>query len=241
MRFEPCISPGSAGRPIRRAGTTPRSCPGAGVAARPLCSNPAFRITTSLLFLLSLLPHALHGQTWGTPTESRRGFWLGAGLGQGYTDLRCGICGGDREAGGVSGYVRAGGTVTPRFLLGGELSVWRRGGEITEHLGALAGTALLYPNARHGWFLKLGLGYSRYRASQDDDALVSHVWSAQTGLGYEMRVNPGVSLVPYVTALITPQGNLNREDTRNGGYRAERVATDLNLLSIQFGVGITRH
>ena len=68
----------------------------------------------------------VHAQGFGSAAVSRQGFWYGGGLGRGYTDLACGICGGERENGGISGYLRAGGTLTRSFLLGGELDAWRR-------------------------------------------------------------------------------------------------------------------
>jgi hypothetical protein len=192
--------------------------------------------------LLVLLVNEAAAQGFGPVTASRQGLWLGGGIGHGWTRLSCGICGGERETGGYSGYLRAGGTVTPRFLLGGELDAWYRNGEeLTEHLEALSVTGYFYPSERHGWFVKLGAGVTQYRATEGDDALASRSFSLQAGGGYEMRVSPRLSVVPSVTLLATPNGNLNRESTEGGGFHADRVATDLKLFVIQFGVGITRH
>jgi hypothetical protein len=56
-----------------------------------------------------------------------------------------------------------------------------------------------------------------------------------------MRVNPRISLVPFINLLISAKGDLLREDTRNGGFTASRVADDLSQLALQVGFGITRH
>ena len=184
----------------------------------------------------------LEAQGFGSAAAARQGFWYGGGLGQGYTDLWCGICAGERENGGISGYARAGGTLTRSFLVGAELNFWRRStGEVSEHAEVLTATGYWYPKPQHGWFVKFGLGMSNYRANEGDDHLASRIFAAVAGTGYEMRVNPVISIVPFLTLTATPNGNLNRENTGDGGFSSERVATDLKVFQIQFGVGITRH
>jgi len=194
------------------------------------------------LVLLMIAP-AAQAQGFGPVSTARQGFWFGGGVGQGHTYMSCGICGGDRETGGMSGYFRAGGTVTPRLLVGGELDGWRRrSGEVGEYFASVAAVGYLYPSAAHGWFLRLGVGYGRYRAAEDDEALVTGLPVLQVGTGYEVRVNQVLSIVPFVSLLATPNGNLNREiSSSDGGFRADRVATDLNLYGVSFGIGITRH
>lgn len=193
--------------------------------------------------MLSLAPiTSVTAQGFGSAAASRQGFWVGGGLGQGYTDLWCGICAGERENGGLSGYVRAGGTLTRSFLLGGELTAWRRGqNDLTEHAEVLTLTGYWYPKPEHGWFVKFGLGATNYRASDGDDHLSARIFAGTAGTGYEMRVSPVLSIVPFLNLTATPNGNLNRENTGDGGFSAERVATDLKLFVIQFGIGITRH
>lgn len=209
--------------------------------------DPALsRIGTLLLCtaMWLLLATRVVAQGFGTAAQSRQGFWMGAGLGQGYTDLACGICGGERETGGLSGYLRAGGTVSEKLLIGGEFTAWRRSQEdLGELLGTLSASAWWYPKPQHGWYLKLGAGLARFRASEseDEEHLVSQNFALLVGSGYEMRVNPVLSIVPYVNLAATPSGNLNREITRDGGYSASRVASDARLLVIQVGIGVTRH
>jgi hypothetical protein len=197
-------------------------------------------LVCAMLSLAMLSP--LSAQGFGSAAASRQGFWYGGGLGQGYTDLWCGICAGERENGGISAYFKAGGTLTRSFLLGGELNAWRRStGGLSEHLEVLTATGYWYPKPEHGWFVKFGLGMSNYRANDGDDHLSARIFAGTAGTGYEMRVSPILSIVPFLNLTATPNGNLNRENTGDGGFSAERVATDLKVFVIQFGVGITRH
>lgn len=243
MTLAPRISPG----PARRHRPRTRACPPvtAGVECPPLFQDQAFRICTAALLLLLVclaLPPVVSAQGFGPASASRRGLWFGAGAGQGFTDLRCGICDGEKETGGMTGYLRLGGTASERLLLGADVTHWRRkDGDILEHATGVAGAGYWYPDPRHGYYLKLGLGYSLYRAGEDDIALTARLLTAVTGIGYEMRVNPAVSLVPFVNVVLTAKGNMLREDTRNGGFTASRVADDLGLLSLQIGFGFTRH
>ena len=209
--------------------------------APPAC--PPVRLSAALLACV-MLPGAspVSAQGFGSAAASRHGFWYGGGLGQGYTDLWCGICAGERENGGISGYARAGGTLTRSFLLGAELNLWRRSnGELNEHVEVLTATGYWYPKPEHGWFVKFGLGLSNYKANEGDDHLAARIFAGTAGTGYEMRVNPVLSIVPYLNLVATPNGNLNRESTNDGGFSSERVASDLKVFVLQFGVGITRH
>ncbi len=216
-----------------------------GVEPAPLCTNRASRsCTVALLVLLALAARAgvSVAQGFGPAAESRQGFWVGLGAGQGYTLLRCGICADDREAGGLGGHLRAGGTMSARLLLGGDVGYWRRKEDgILEQATTVAAAGYWYPNPAHGYYLKFGLGYAWYDAGEDDIALTARLLTAVSGAGYEMRVNPRMSLVPFVNLMMTAKGDMLREDTRNGGFTATRVADDLGLLSLQVGFGITRH
>lgn len=231
------------------AGAARRARPPAAVAGpvgpAPLSANtPAEFLAAIVVWLLAflILASPLRAQGFGPPADSRQGFWVGAGLGQGATWLRCAVCADDRKSGGLAGYGRAGATINDRLLLGGDLTYWRRNDEeVLEQSTGLAGAAYWYPNERHGYYLKFGLGYSWYRAAQDEIALTAGVLTAVSGAGYEMRVNPRISLVPFLNLLITAKGDLLREDTRNGGFSASRVADDLSQIAIQLGFGITRH
>jgi hypothetical protein len=206
--------------------------------------NQATQIWAAVLLVITLLLLAtpLRAQGFGPAADSRQGLWGSLGLGQGGVWLRCGVCDDDRKAGGLTGYLRGGTTVSERLLIGVDATYWRRNEEdVLEQATGLTGAAYWYPKPRHGYYLKFGLGYSWYRGTDEQIALTSGLLSAVSGAGYEMRVNPRVSLVPFLNLVMTAKGRLLREDTRNGGFTATRVADDLSQLSVQVGFGITRH
>jgi hypothetical protein len=62
------------------------------------------------------------------------------------------------------------------------------------------------------------------------------------GFGPAADSRPGRwALVPLLNRLMPTTGRLLREDARNGGFTATRVADDLSQLSLQVGFGTTRH
>lgn len=198
-------------------------------------------LLVGLLLLVLAAPAGAQGTGFGPVAEGRQGFWIGGGFGQGYTDLSCAICGGTQAGGGPSAGLRMGGTVSRQFLLGGEVTGWRKGGELTQTVltGTLIGT--WYPSVEHGWLVRLGVGYTRYRATEGNEALNAWLPTLQVSGAYEMRVSPTVSLAPFVGVSASALGAMNLEDTRNGGFSAERVADDVRVLVLKAGIGITRH
>jgi len=239
MRLHPGNSPIDPGaRPGSRFRATARRIGAADVGRAPLSKS-----LPSLLALWLIVAAPLASQGFGRADNARQGFWVGGGLGQGHTMLSCGICGGDdRASGGLSGYLRAGATLSPRLLLGAEVTAWRgRGDPVSERLYSGAASGWYYPHAEHGWFIKFGVGWSQWRASEGEQALTSSLFSLTAGSGYEMRVNPVLSVVPFINLLASPAGNLNRETGSGADFRAERVATDFRLFVFQVGVGLVRH
>jgi len=165
--------------------------------------------------------------------DARRGFWLGAGLGAGAGSRRCGICENERDR-GTAGYLRGGITLNRKFLLGLEGSGWRRSGaEGRRRILAVTLGTWWYPSEHQGYFLRWGAGVSRWRASQDGAAAVSNALALIVGAGYEVRVNPGLSVVTYLNALGSSKGALGLEskDAVSGGHSP----------LFQLGVGLTRH
>jgi len=158
-------------------------------------------------------------------------------VGAGSSLVSCAICREDRQ-GGPSGYIKIGGTIRPAVLLGVEGTVWVQSGEeLDQYLGALTGAAYLYPRIGSGFFIKGGLSGLRYVASEDgadegDEATATTV-GVNLGVGYEFRVRPGYSLVPFLNLVASSFGSLSQE--------GEQLAGDLNVTLIQFGLGMTGH
>ena len=175
------------------------------------------------------------------PADSRRGFWYGGGVGTGAGSMHCGICEHEKEQ-GTSAYLRAGTTVNRRLLLGVQGSGWQRTGDAGKRrLLSLTGGAWWYPNARHGYYLHGGAGLSRWKASQENDAVTSQAVALIVGVGYEVRVNPQLSIVPYLNALGSSSGSMWLENKDDVSFERRKLPSGGHALLFQIGLGITRH
>src|SRR2546426_2560131 len=56
--------------------------------------------------------------------QRRDGFWIGFGLGYGSANLKCDQCVDSSGVGGVTGFVKLGGTPSRNVLIGGGVNVW---------------------------------------------------------------------------------------------------------------------
>ena len=159
---------------------------------------------------------------------SRRGFWLGLGLGaggesfdlspsQGYSDLLY------RPT--VS--LRLGGTVSQHLRLGGEVLSWINDvGPAVESLSSALFIAQLYPFSSSGLYLKGGLGIGRNAVDFDDGFDQGDTgFAGLIGAGYELRLgrrfylNPTIDLVGH-----------RYDDGVVGDYRERLVNFGLGIL-----------
>jgi hypothetical protein len=181
---------------------------------------------------LGLIPYDARGQEVPpglveVREGSRRGFWLGLGLGAGGEsyDLRTGAGYSDllyRPT--VS--LRMGGTVSQHLRLGGEVLSWiNENGPAVESLSSALFIAQFYPAKSLGLYLKGGLGIGRNAVDFDDGFDVGDTgFAGLLGAGYELRLgrrfylNPVVDLVGHTY------------DDRFGGSYRERL--------VHFGLGI---
>jgi len=163
----------------------------------------------------------------------RHGVWVGAGVGLGSARLSCDICRIDRT-GGTAGYLRAGATISKSILVGLEATGWYKSkSDIDQLLGSLHAVVLLYPKPASGFYLKSGLGISQFSAKDDQDEVSSQALSVQFGVGYEVAMGRGLSIVPYANFLGSTGGDVRFNDTVSG------LSANTSLL--QFGVGLTLH
>ncbi|MCH7876133.1 MAG: hypothetical protein IH965_12640 [Gemmatimonadetes bacterium] len=120
------------------------------------------------------------------------GFWLSFGAGGGWEDTDFDF--GNRGRGGAA-YLRLGGTVNPRVLLGGEVLVWfnqSRGADFTRVNATVS--ALLYPSLGGGWFLKPGFGVASYEVAGFERTGVA----TTIGTGFDLRVGRNLYVTPNV-------------------------------------------
>ena len=160
------------------------------------------------------------------------GFWFGGGVASALSDVSCNVCIEDSKS-VMSGFVRGGVTLSPRFLLGLEiLGTDNSEDGVNERVLGLSGIGYYYPTGG-GLFFKGGLGMLKFKADDDTDELTSTLLSLQIGLGYELPVSRRVSIAAFSALTTTANGDLD--------YNGSRVTSDMNVTLIQFGLGVTMH
>jgi hypothetical protein len=157
---------------------------------------------------------------------SRRGFWLGLGLG----------AGGESNDVAGPGYsepfyqptvsLRAGGTLSPHLRLGGEVLSWfdeKR--DAVASLSSLLFVAQFYPFRSSGLYLKAGAGIGRNAIEFDDGFDVGDTgFAGLLGAGYELRLGRRFYLNPVLDLVG------HSYTGRAGGNYSERL--------VNFGLGV---
>ena len=165
---------------------------------------------------------------------SRGGQWLGFGLGTGMGRVSCPICESNRHT-SISGYVKAGGTLSRKFLLGVETDGWmRRTDDVDEFLLGLAAQLYYYPNQRKRLFYKAGLGIMLYQIDDGPGRLTSTAFGPNLGAGYDLPISPSVSFTPFASVFVASLGGEIK-------FNGDRIRDDIGLMLVQVGVGITWH
>jgi hypothetical protein len=183
----------------------------------------AFRRRVGFAALVAIAGFGILGQPDAAAgqghAQEREGFWVSFGLGYGSLGIE-GLS--DRED-GLSGNLSLGGTISPRFLLGGGTTGWTKD---VDGLRITFGTLLLlgrfYPNEDGGFFLNFGLGAGQVSISEGSSSISESGGGAVLGVGYDVRVGPRWSLTPYANAI---------------GFSIEGDRADV----FQFGLGLTFH
>lgn len=134
---------------------------------------------------------------WGDRLDVRQGFWISFGFGGGW-DL-------DREEAGGAGYIRLGGTVDQRLLVGGEvLGVFREESGADVSVGNVTFSVLYYPSG--GFFVKGGLGFASREVSVSQGDVTVSTSSEGFGLtlggGYDIRLARNFFLTPGVDVML---------------------------------------
>jgi hypothetical protein len=171
----------------------------------------------------------------------RQGFWYGFGFGAGSGKLHCDICN-DQSGTDLTASARAGGVLSPSWLLGGELDGWTNSQDIaTRRSWSVSAVALWYPWPAKGAYAKGGFGFTGYSASDSIDTYSTTRPGALIGLGYEWRIGKKFSINPYITYQHTLAGDLTLEHTEDNTVTTAIVADDVSVSSLQFGVGLVIH
>lgn len=151
--------------------------------------------------------------------QTREGFWIGFGFGYGSLGFDCPGCGTDRE-GAASGYLKLGGTLSPKLLIGGETNGWTKDIQgTTVTAGNASAVVYFYPSATGGFFLRGGLGFATLDIGGFDDSGVGGV----IGTGFDIRMGTKTSIVPVLNF--------------NFGSLSDGVSQNV----LQLAVGVTFH
>ena len=190
-----------------------------------------------ILATAAVLATPLQAQLYEVP--DRHGFWGGIGLAAGSIGSSCDGCG-DNRTFGPAAYLRAGGTLTDKLLLGVEVAGWGLDESgVRQGLASALVDLFWYPTLSADFHLKFGLGVLSYE--RRTDALGSNSTTTETagavslGLGYDLRLGGNVSLVPFVNAYGSSDVKRKVNGTEvitGGGFRRDMV---------QLGLGLTLH
>jgi len=166
--------------------------------------------------------------------QRRNGFWIGFGLGYGSANVTCDSCGSGSRTGGVTAFLKLGGTPSRNLLIGGAINGWsHESGCATETMANVTAFLYYYPAARSGLFLTGGLGFSDYRVDTSP-SVEGTGWGFTAGVGYDIRVGRNVSLTPVANFVYGGVGDLS---VSGGGT----FATGWKQNVVDFGLGVTFH
>ena len=166
--------------------------------------------------------------------QRRDGFWIGFGLGYGSANITCDNCNAGPRTGGVTGFLKLGGSPSRNLLIGGAINAWGHSdGNATETMANVTGSVYLYPQRRSGFFVTGGLGFSTYHVDTDP-SWDGTGWGFTAGAGYDVRVGRDVSLTPVVNYFWGAVGDVHRP-----GLGV--VATGWRQNVVDFGLGVTFH
>jgi outer membrane autotransporter protein len=190
------------------------------------------RVVTSLgILALAVVPRAR-----AQYPQRREGFWVGFGLGYGSADIRCDNCDSGPRTGGVTAFLKLGGTPSRHVLIGGGVNGWSHSsGGATETMGNVTGSLYYYPVAGSGLFLTGGLGFSNYHVDTSPSSDGTG-WGFTAGVGYDVRVGRNVSLTPVANFVY---GALADFDVATSGGLTTATGWRQNVIDL--GLGVTFH
>jgi hypothetical protein len=165
--------------------------------------------------------------------QVRQGFWIGFGFGYGSSNVSCDGCGSSSRESGGAGFVKLGGTLSDKVLLGGEINAWTKSsGGLTAELGNVSFAGYLYPQPKSGFFVKGGVGFASTRLHNSGTASATG-FGFVVGLGYDIRVGTNISITPVGNFYFGSDGDLKESGTT--------LETGWKHNVYDFGLGITFH
>ncbi len=147
------------------------------------------------------------------------GFWIGFGVGGG-VNTSDNVEDGKRGGGAL--YVRLGGTLSQKWLLGGEISVWGRqedtilgDNSVSLTRSNATFTAMFFPSNNGGFFLKGGIGGANVELQAGGVKVSEQGVGTTLGLGYDIRLGRNLYLTPNLDVLIQSFETSNETTTNS--------------------------
>jgi len=213
---------------LRPPGTGFALGPGVTLREASMRTAACFLATAGLLGVTASAARAQYPQR-------REGFWIGFGLGYGSANVTCDTCGSGPRTGGVTAFLKLGGTPSRNLLIGGAINAWsHQSGGATETMGNVTASLYYYPVASGGLFLTGGVGFSDYNVDTSP-SYDGTGWGFTAGVGYDIRVGRNVSLTPVANFVYGGVGDLNV----SGGGAPSATSWKQNV--VDFGLGVTFH
>lgn len=148
----------------------------------------------------ALLPLVFHLPAEGQRPQTREGFWLA--FGGGWATLGCEDC--DERLEGAAGALILGGTLNPKWQLGGGVHAWaKEESGVNFTVGLVAALARFYPSERNGFYLQGGAGVAAIDITVGNVQGTERGWGLQVGAGYDIRVSRNLSLTPFWNRVMT--------------------------------------
>lgn len=195
------------------------------------------RAVTQVVAVVGLLVVGALGSAQAQRAQKREGFWIGFGFGYGSSSLSCGSgCSfsSSSKGGGGAGFLKMGGTLSPKVLLGGEVNAWVKDvSGTTEEVGNVSAAVYFYPAPASGFFLKGGAGFASYMLRNGGSSISASGFGLIAGLGYDIRVGRMISLTPTGNFYFGSDGDLKDGSTV--------VIPSVKHTVFDIGLGITFH
>ena len=163
--------------------------------------------------------------------QSRGPVWATISAGRGDLAVSCNICR-SAEQSSWTADVSVGGWVGKRTKLGGELGLWRRGGDDASQRTMLIGAVGQHYPFPFPTFIKAGVGLMTYSATNVDESLSAGSLALQAGVGVDIPAWRQYIVVPHATLVQGVNSGLYLNDARVTGW------SRLPLVRLGVGVGV---
>ncbi len=160
-----------------------------------------------------------------------RHFWGAFSLGNATASLACSVCR-DVSDRSVAAGLTLGVRQTPRTYLAIQLDGWYRfsRGE-NDRVYSIGPLVQYYPVAKRPLFVRLGLGWASYLATDEDEHLSSRSVAAQIGAGYDFIISRSYLLTPFASYMRGGGGRLS--------LNGEQASIPAGVEMLQYGLQIT--